>query len=276
MDLHKKTSDAIRITYLLLLNLIIPGAIFLGCNQKEDDINIQQTIDVTKPVTTIEIPEKNATFKVGHALPITLKFTDNIALSEALILFHFDDGHVHKVSPWDTSFKITLSSKQQIVTREIPIPLNIASGPYFLEVQCLDKSGNIADLKVAEIELLADGQPTISETTINSIPVYNEYNISFNDKAEITFNLKEKLQSASLDSVFILMYEADESTDKTSHSFFQKRIGIKGKPVFLIDENITLSKSDFKNDENRLILYTRAIETSGHNTVKRIRLYIKK
>ena len=276
MDLYKKSSGAFRIVCLFLFNLVITGTIFVGCSQKEDDINIQTTIDVTKPVTTIEIPNKNASIKVGQTLPITLKFTDNVALSEALILFHFDDGHVHKVSPWDTSFKISLSSKQQIVTREIPIPINIASGPYFLEVQCLDKSGNKADLKEAEIEVMADGQPSISEVTIDSKPVDDKFDVSFNGNSEITFNLKEKLQSASLDSVFLLMYEAAESMDKTSHSLFQKRIGIKGKPVFLIDENITLNSSDFKSDESHMILYTRVIEASGHNTVKKIQLFIKK
>lgn len=270
-DINKKRNSFIKNITLILASTII--FLIFGCNKNNEISNP----DIKQPQINIKYPQSGTGVKIGTSLPIDIFFSDDVALSEALVNFHFDDGHSHeKVSPWDSSFKILLSGKEQSISTNIPIPMTAASGPYHLEIECLDKSGNKSATKEILVEVNADGQPQISELMINANAVLNKYDIFFENQSEFVLELSAKLKAEHLDSVFVLMYEENDNSQKNSNSSFQKRIGLSGASTYNLKENIILKISDFEPGDNHFILYIRAIESSGHNTVKMIHLQIKK
>ena len=263
-----------KLTSFLKNALFMLGLIILAsCTDKKDDP--KNTPDITKPEIQIEVPGENATVDVGGSLPLTVRFTDNVGLSQALVDVHFNDGHGHgKVSPWDTSFTVSLSGNDQTVTKNIYFPKNIAAGEYHVILNCLDASGNKADEKEIELSVTAEGQPFIDDVKVDNSSTNGDIEINLTGKSDVTKTLSARVTAKSLDSVFVVIYQDAERSSATSSFQYQKKFGLGGKSTFDLNEAIKFETSKFEKGTHYYVAYIRAIETSGHNRVKEVSLKI--
>jgi hypothetical protein len=263
------------------LYLLFAGMLALSACRKDENKKDNPTPDTSKPVITVIRPAMNASFASGTDMQLEVRFTDDRALSQARVEIHFNDGHSHKAEPIDTAFVIPLSGTMQTVTRSFKLDSAKAAGPYHLIIDCVDQSGNKADFVEVDFEITSPKQPKFSDLKINDevIPENDELHLEFKGNSTIEARLTGNLTAAAgglLDEAEMKIYEGEGHSHKTSAFSLERKLAVKNRTTFTINELITFPASAFNAGDNDYILYLKAKDQSGHMKVFQGKLHIKK
>jgi hypothetical protein len=261
--------------------LLLAGLLLLSACNKDEDTKDNPKPDTAKPVITLIRPAMNASFASGTDMQIEVRFSDDRSLSQARFELHFNDGHTHKAEPIDTTFIVALSGTDQTITRTIKLDSTKAAGPYDLIIECIDQAGNKADFVEVNLEITSPKQPKFSELKLNdeSIPENDEFQLEFRGNTALEVRLTGNITAASgglLDEAEIKIYEGEGHSTKTSAFSLERKLAVKNRTVFAINELITFPASDFNVGDNDYILYIKAKDQSGHMKVFQGKLHIKK
>lgn len=261
--------------YLLLAGLLALSA----C--KEDDKQDNPKPDTAKPIITVSRPVEGASYASGTDLQIEVRFTDDRALGEARFQLHFNDGHSHKAEPIDTAFVVTLSGTEQTITRSIKLDSSIAAGPHHFLVECTDKAGNTAEFVEVHLEVTSPMQPKFTELKLNGDPINetDEYAIELLGAGSFEYRLTGNITAASgslLESADLRIYEAEESSHKTSVFSLERSITAKNQTTVSLNELISFPSKDFTVGEHDYVLYLQAKDQSGHIKVFQGKLHFRK
>lgn len=135
-----------RIKNILLgaLSLVLP-VLVAGCSDDE-------TKDKTAPSATIENPVNSTLFYRGQSLILNGIFADDRELSHVTVTIHTLKAARGIDTPWEATEIIELKGKEHtIASYELfgaPIPSDIMSGNYYLDIVVVDKALNENEIVV--------------------------------------------------------------------------------------------------------------------------------
>lgn len=133
----KKTTFLLPVLFGLLA--------FSACKEDKDD---------EAPTISVASPQDHTEYEPGESIQVKATFSDNEELSEYKIDLHVAGDHSHKrESEWDYETTGALTGTNQTIELTIDIPADTEHGEYHLNVECLDKEGNEADIRVLEIHI---------------------------------------------------------------------------------------------------------------------------
>ena len=188
-----------------VLASLIVGLFLSSC---KDDSPSGEGNDTTKPVIhSFELNGSNeATITAGDTLFYSYSFSDDRELSEAYIEIHENfDGHSHLKAnlAWSKSTILFFLGKSSSSTGKFVCPLNVASGPYHVEVSVLDASGNHSDVLIRTLEVQQPGQPQIDGQSISS---------TFNSGTDYSVSclIEDDIDIESIEVTFVRLDGIDE------------------------------------------------------------------
>lgn len=136
---------------------IIFGALFFGLPVLVAGCSDDETKDTTAPSVTIENPVNSTLFYRGQSLILNGVFADDRELSHVTLTVHTLKAARGIDTPWEATETIELTGKEHnIASYELfgaPIPSDIMSGNYYLDIVVVDKALNESKTVIAiEIE----------------------------------------------------------------------------------------------------------------------------
>ncbi len=134
---------------------IILGALFFGLPVLVAGCSEDESKDKTAPTVTIQSPVNSTLFYRGQSLILNGVFADDRELSHVTVTIHTLKAARGIDTPWEASETIELKGKEhKIASYELfgaPIPSDIMSGNYYLDVLVVDKALNESKIVVAVI-----------------------------------------------------------------------------------------------------------------------------
>lgn len=132
---------------------IILGALFFGLPVLVAGCSDDESKDKTAPTVTIQSPVNSTLFYRGQSLILKGVFADDRELSQVIITVHTLKATRGIDTPWEATETIELKGKEHnIASYELfgaPIPSDIMSGNYYLDVLVVDKALNESKTVIA-------------------------------------------------------------------------------------------------------------------------------
>jgi hypothetical protein len=202
----------------------------------KDPVDTQATeINVIKPAS-------NNIFFSGDTITFEARFTDNQALSQFKIEIHenFDNhGHKKRTFAWFYLYIGNLAGKDQVVTLDIPIPVDIEAGNYDFLVKATDIEGNESEEVELDIILKNSTDTSAPEVIITSLDESGSNEVIRGNPIGIT--------GTATDNKGLKQLEIKLFDENTKQKVFEKTIILNGLSASFneVIQTAPLAKGDY-------------------------------
>ncbi len=210
MQLYCKNNRPMKNKKHIALGLLLVAGVWTGCKKDEDP-------DATRPQINSATANGEAsalTVTAGSTLQFSINAYDDRELKQVKIDIHDSfDGHEHRNTPFSSQTIYTVSGTSASISPTVNIPSTAASGPYHIEIYCIDASGNEALNYEIELEITQVGQPVLN---VSSPDLSGELDHVPGDTIFITGNITDDID---LEEVWIKLENEDTGAELYNETF---------------------------------------------------------
>ncbi len=234
------------IKYLLVPTLLATALFWTSCEDEED---------LADPTITVNSPADGRAFESGDDIPITVTFSDDVALRKYTIAVSSSITD-SPIDPYSAEITEDLTGELELVETTLSIPVDVASGNYSLTFDLKDDNGKDAEQVALDISIQNSSDKSAPAVTVTAPDVSSTLRLSAGDifsvSGTVTDNLdlhKFVIEMTNKEDGDVLSTDTFE-VDGASHSFEQNLPSPPNPGSYLV----TMSAVDKVNNRSSAVL----------------------